>query len=76
MISLLAEKYGLSEQQVRQLVNDGRFGCAMKKHEEIINEYNSSLSKGLPRTQAVANAAHVGRVSERQVYNILKEYKS
>lgn len=74
MIPLLAKKYGLSEDQVRRLINDGQFGCALKNYEEVINEYKTSLSKGLPPTQAVANAAHVGKISERWVYKILEKY--
>lgn len=70
----LAEKYGLDEETIKKMIRDGIIPCSVSKHEQVYNLYLKGMSTGLPRPQAVANAAEEFNLSERMVYLIIKKF--
>ncbi len=68
----LSKKYGIEQDKIKRLVADGWLHCSLLKYEEGVKVYQESIAEGKPKLQAIANAAHAGKISERQVYNIIK----
>jgi hypothetical protein len=68
-----AEKYGIDDGKLKQMIRDGFVGCTVSKYEDVIRVYRESIASGHPKMQAIANAAHAGKIQERQVYNIIKK---
>ena len=71
----LAKKYGIPENVVRQLYNDGWLVAKANPHQYIYDYYLKSLAAGKDKTEAIYEAAELARVSERTVYNVIKEFE-
>ena len=71
----LAKKYGIPENVVKQLYDDGWLVSKANPHQYIYNYYQESRAAGKSKTEAIFEAAEKARVSERTVYNTLKEFE-
>lgn len=71
----IAEKFGIPPEKVKELLASGLMNCSARKYEEMITVYENCVREGLPLTQAVSNAAEVGKISDRQFYKILKKFR-
>lgn len=71
----LGEKYGIPEEKIKALVRDGWISCSLPQYEEIVYYYKSEVSKGIGSQQAVYNTSVKAKMSERQIYNIIKKLK-
>lgn len=70
----IAEKYGLNEETIKQMIRDGIIPCHVTKHEQVYNFYQKGINSGLPKPQAISNAAEEYKLSERMVYFIIKKF--
>lgn len=71
----LAKKYGIPENIVRQLYDDGWLVSKANPHEYIYKYYIEARNSGLSNTDAVSVAAEKGRVCERLVYKVINEFE-
>lgn len=71
----LSKKYGIPENIVKQLYDDGWLVSKANPHQYIYNYYREALSTGISKTEAIFQAAERARVKERTVYNVLKEFE-
>lgn len=71
----LAKKYDIEEDKIKRLIKDGWISCAVPKHEQAYNTYKSGLARGLPKPQAIANAAEETKLGERMVYKIIHRFE-
>jgi len=70
----IAERYGLTEEQVQRLIRDGLMNCTARKYELLLTVYDDCKQKGLPAMQSVANAAEAVKLSDRQTARIIKKF--
>jgi len=70
----IAEKYGLSEDIIKQMIRDGLIPCHFSKHQSVYNLFKKGMADGLSKPQAIANAAEEHKLSERMVYLIIKKF--
>lgn len=70
----LADKYGVDEDKIKKMIRDGIISCDVVKHVQVKDSVVKAINSGLPKPQAVANAAEEYRLSERMVYLIIKKF--
>lgn len=71
----LAKKYGIPEEVVRKMYQEGWIVARANPHQYIYDYYLKALSSGKGKTEAIYEAAELARVSERTVYNVIKEFE-
>jgi hypothetical protein len=70
----LSKKYGIPEDKIKALVKDGWINCNLTRDEQIVYTYRKAIQDGKPHKQAITDAAEIGRLQERQVYNIIHKF--
>lgn len=71
----LSKKYGINESVIKAMISDGWLSCTVSKYEEVYFTYKKEIERGIPKLQAIHNAAEVGKISERQVYTIIHRFE-
>lgn len=72
---IICEKYGISKSSYDAMVRGGVISTTFPAHEDIFIYYKHCLQKSGKVSDAVAMVAEDKRITERQVYNIIAEFR-
>lgn len=72
---IICEKYGISKSSYDAMVRDGVVSTTFPGHEDIFIYYKQCLQISGRVTDAVSMVAEDRRISERQVYNIIAQFR-
>jgi len=75
-MSHITDKFGLSQESYKLMLDKKIIGCHVKKYDELISFYKDVMKKnGGQKMAAISETADRFKITERWTFNIIKEYE-